>query len=94
MVGKISGGPLNFPDYFESTWEKIFKILFLLSEKYISEKNAFPKFLSMVDEVPRLRPIRPAMWQAEVDTELTPSASPATAVGQLTLANWRYSSAQ
>ena len=33
------------------------------------------------------------MWQAEADTELTLSASPATAVGQLTLtlANWRYS---
>ena len=32
------------------------------------------------------------MWQAEADTELTMSASPATAVGQLTLtmANWRY----
>ena len=33
------------------------------------------------------------MWQAEADTELTLSASTATAVGQLTLtqANWRYS---
>ena len=33
------------------------------------------------------------MWQAEADTELTLSASPATAVGQLTLnlVNWRYS---
>ena len=34
------------------------------------------------------------MWQAEADTELTLSASPATAaVGELTLtlANWRYS---
>ena len=33
------------------------------------------------------------MWQAEADTELTLSALPATAVGQLklTLANWRYS---
>ena len=33
------------------------------------------------------------MWQGEADTELTLSASPATAVGQLTLtlANWRYS---
>ena len=31
------------------------------------------------------------MWQAEADRELTLSASPATAVGQLTLtlANWR-----
>ena len=32
------------------------------------------------------------MWQAEADTELTMSASPATAVGQLTLtiAKWSY----
>jgi len=41
----------------------------------------------------RLTPVRPTMWQAEADTEMTLSASPVTAVGQLTLtlANWRYS---
>ena len=39
-----------------------------------------------------LSPFGPPMWQAEADTELTMSASPATEVGQLTLtmANWRY----
>ena len=38
-------------------------------------------------------PIDPPMRQAEVDTELTLSASPSTAVGQLalTMANWCYS---
>ena len=37
--------------------------------------------------------IGPPMWQAEADTELTLSAWPVTAVGQLTLtlANGRYS---
>ena len=39
-----------------------------------------------------LTPVRPHIWQAEADLELTLSALPATAVGQLTLtlANWRY----
>ena len=39
-----------------------------------------------------LTQIGPYMWQAEADTELTLSASPATAVGKLTLTlvNWRY----
>ena len=32
----------------------------------------------------------PPTRQAEADTELTMSASPATAVGQLTMGNWRY----
>ena len=41
---------------------------------------------------PGLTPIGPPIWQAEADTELTMSATPVTAVGQLalTLANWRY----
>ena len=34
---------------------------------------------------PGLTSIGPTMWQAEADTELTLSALPATAVGQLTL---------
>ena len=65
-----------------------------IGKTHIWKKMHISKFLSMVDEVPRLTPIRPAMWQAEADTELTLSASPAKAVGQLTLANWRYSSVQ
>ena len=42
---------------------------------------------------PGLTPFGPPMWQAEADTELTLSASPATAVGQkaLALAKRRYS---
>ena len=42
---------------------------------------------------PRLIEIGPSMWQEEADRELTLSASPATAVGELalTMANWRYS---
>ena len=39
-------------------------------------------------------PIGQPMWQAEADTELTLSALPAAALGQLMfkLANWHYSS--
>ena len=42
---------------------------------------------------PGLTAFGPPMWQAEADTELTLSASPATAVGQkaLALAKRRYS---
>ena len=42
--------------------------------------------------LPGLTPIGPPMWQSEADAKLTLPASPATAVGQLTitLANWRY----
>ena len=38
-------------------------------------------------------PIGQPMWQAEADTELTLSALPVAALGQLTLnlANWHYS---
>ena len=41
---------------------------------------------------PELTPFGPIMWQAEVDTELTLSASPTTAAGQkaLALAKRRY----
>ena len=40
----------------------------------------------------RLTEFGPPMWQAEADTELTLSASPATAMGQilLTMAKWPW----
>ena len=50
-------------------------------------------FLGLFCLYRRLTEFGPPMWQAEADTELTLSASPATAVGEqtLTLANRRYS---
>ena len=83
-----------FPIILNPLWKRFSKFCFYYRKNTYLKKMHISKFLSMVDEVPRLTPIRPAMWQAEADTELTLSASPATAVGQLTLANWRYSSVQ